>query len=286
MSLSLEGKEPIARVVDLDIDDSYFVYINPLRTCVMEKRYPPPTPQIIEAVREGADLDELLEEMYPDIVEEEVEEEGCKLFGAKGNKLINVMPSPRSENILIAGKKGLGKSVWASMYAKEYKTMFPENEVYLFCRSANDPAFDEMGVEINSKVINSEADLITDVMEDFEDSLVIFDDMDNLPSKQQRVKITALMSDIMANGRKLNIYCMYLTHILFNKDQTKGPINECDKFVFFIAGNVKHNRKFLKENVGMENFEIDRILNMRTRWVCLNLTPPKYMVTQKEIMLL
>lgn len=290
MSLSLEGKDPIARIVCLDSDNTRFVYINPPQICKVEAVYPIPDEEtkayIEQAMNDGADFDELLVEMYPEIQEDEIEEQSIKYLKPPGNVLINIVPSPKSENIMIAGKKGLGKSFFAAMYAKEYRAMFPDNDIYLFCRSDEDPAFDNLHIGILDKVVDSECDTINNTMEQFENSLVIFDDMDNLPDKKQRQRITALMSDIMANGRKLNIYCLYLTHVIFNREQTKAPINESDKFVFFIGGNTKHNRKFLSENVGLEKFDVDKILNLKTRWVCLNLTPPKYIVTEKEIILI
>lgn len=289
MSLSYEGKNPIARVVDLDTDKSQFIYISPVKKCSVEKKYPMPTEEekkdIAEAVSNGADLDTLLDEMYPEC-NEEIYEEGNAMMSFPENKMVNVIPSSKSERIMVAGRAGLGKSVWAAMYATEYHDMFPDNHVYVFSRSSEDPAFDDLDFDILGKVVDGNSEPVNNTMEEFEDSLVIFDDMDNLPDKKVRDSVHRLMADIMANGRKLNIYCLYLTHVIFNREQTKSAINEANKFVFFTGGNVVHNRKYLKENVGLNKETIDDILNTPSRWVCLNLLPPKYAVMEHEILLL
>lgn len=95
-------------------------------------------------------------------------------------------------SIYVSGPSGCGKSYFCSMYAKEYIKEYPANKIFLFSRKRFDPAFDWdsilagkiIRVPLNRKFINDNTERpgCEDPVEYYKDSLVIFDDFEQILS--------------------------------------------------------------------------------------------------------
>ncbi len=197
---------------------------------------------------------------------------------------IEVIPAPTNERLIIGGPAGSGKSTFAANYARMWKKLFPKGLIHLFARQSDDPAFEGIELEeivVDQSIINEDLGI-----HDFVDTLVIFDDMDNLQDKDTITYIHKLLNDLMACGRKQNIYVMYITHIFRNRMKTQVALNEANKIVFFNGMGDRQNVAVLKEYAQMNKDEIQRLITLPSRWCCLERKRPRYVVHEKGIFLL
>ena len=217
-------------------------------------------------------------------IDEILSEEGeFKEIELSPGEQIEVLPSDYPERVLVCAPSGLGKSTWAAGYAKHWLAMNPGCEVWIFVRTKKDPAFSDLDYNevIVDKVEDTEFDL-----RDFSNTLCIFDDMDNLPNIKKKKAIHLLVNDLITNGRKLNIYTMYLSHTLMRGAETKIINNEANKVVLFNGAGDRQNLKFLQEYAGMKLDEARFIVSLKSRWVCLQRSVPRYLVHEKGLIML
>lgn len=194
---------------------------------------------------------------------------------------IEVVPTPMNERIIIGGPAGSGKSYWAAMYARLWQKLHPEGLIHIFVRQGDDPAYE--GLEFEEIVVDRDI-LGRDLgIFDFVDTLVIFDDMDNLQDKDVLDYIHNLLNDLMACGRKQNIYVMYVTHIFKNRMKTQVALNESNKIVFFNGMGDRGNVGVLKDYAQMSKEEVNRLIAVKSRWCCLERKRPRYVVHEKGI---
>lgn len=278
MSLTYQDNDtpPIAKV------DDKFVYID-------EK---PATHDKIDIMNKIWDIDtiNIIAEVLNEMSLKQVIDILSSTEGKKGGMMeiegkdVQVIPSPMCERLIIGGTSGSGKSWFAANYAKMWQTLFPEKNVYLFARQEDDTAFD--GIELEE--IIASPNLLEETLDinTFEDSLVIFDDMDNLQDKKVLDYIHLLLGDLMACGRKKNIYVMYITHKFKNNLKTKVALNESNKIVFFNGTGDKNNIDVLKDYACMKSDEIKRMITLPGRWACLERNRPRYVVYEKGVVLL
>lgn len=198
-------------------------------------------------------------------------------------EFIEVVPSKYPERVLVCAQSGAGKSTWSAKYAKLWKQMNPDGEVWLFVRSEGDPAFD--GLDCREVEVDNVEDLEFNI-KDYTNTLCIFDDMDNLPDVKKKKAIHLLVNDLITNGRKLDIYTMYISHTLMRGAETRIINNEANKIVMFNGGGDRQNLKFLQEYAGMSLKEARAIVKINSRWVCLNRNIPRYLVYEGGLILL
>lgn len=196
---------------------------------------------------------------------------------------VNIIPAIETERIYIAGKTGVGKSTVAASYMKEYQRMFPKNRIILFSRHEDDPAF--RGIKHIAVPLDEETMQSPPEMESLRDSLVVFDDCDNLPDKSISGVMDKLNNDIISNGRKFNIHTIYIGHLLFNYKATRSLLNEANKLVFFLNGNHVHSDRWMKEHAGFDRQLIRRINGLKSRWVCVDVGMPSYVVYEHGVFL-
>ncbi len=291
MSLTYEdnGTTPIAL-----INEDTFVYIdeeealsdnevNDIRKEIMNKVWDSDTiNSLADSLNNGMSLGSII-----DLLAGDEEEEKCPLPTSEirldQDDKIEVVPAPTNERIIIGGPAGSGKSYWAAIYARLWQKLHPEGLIHIFVRQADDPAY--KGIEFEEIVVDNtilERDL---GIFDFVDTLVIFDDMDNLQDKDVIVYIHKLLNDLMACGRKQNIYVMYVTHIFKNRLKTQVALNESNKIVFFNGMGDRGNVGVLKDYAQMSKDEVARLIAVKSRWCCLERKRPRYVVHEKGIFL-
>lgn len=305
MSLTIQGKKgdaPIARVVDTQ-GNFYFVYLSS-GTASAAKKSKGITQrkldkQTINLLASHLSRGLTLEELVNEINEPEAMPQRVSTFTVDPGERIEIMPSRTPERVYASGPTGAGKTYVIAQYARNYQSMFPNNNIWAFVRQSNDPAF--KGVERNEIVIDSseqesEGKSLEDVAEeiqemsldDYSNSLIIMDDLDNLNSKTLSKLLHALCNDLMCNGRKKNIWVAYIGHLTLRGHDTKVILNECNKVFLFPSGTGKRGaRNFLKEYAGLENKQIQALINIKdSRWIMVSRNVPCYIATEKSIFLL
>jgi len=192
-----------------------------------------------------------------------------------------IMPTERTERVYIAGKSGVGKSTLASMYIREYTEMFPDRKVILISTHTEEKAYEMFNIiqiPLDDSFIANPPEL-----NDLKDALVIFDDTDNLTSKKLSDAVKSVNNNLIANGRKYNIHVITMSHQLMDYSRTRHLLNEANRVIFFLGGSAYHNKRYLSVYAGLDKSQINRILALKSRWVCLGLTIPNYFISQHEV---
>lgn len=203
-----------------------------------------------------------------------------------GGKM-QICPTVLPERVYISGQNGSGKSYLSGIYAREYNKLFPKNKIIMFSVHEKDKAYDEVKKMIR---VNLKDESLTEkVLEvpKFKNTLVIFDDCDSIQDKKLKTYITNFELDLLTNGRKYNIYMLTLSHMLMNYKATREKINECSRVIMFgQAGSKYHITRFLRIHGGLDSKQIKRVFALPSRWFCISVNYPNYILYETGAYLL
>jgi hypothetical protein len=190
--------------------------------------------------------------------------------------------------VYICGPSGSGKTEKALQLISPYCKIFPEKKFYLFSRTdhTKDPAYKKYGlnpiqINIDEGLLENPIDITTELKGG---CIILFDDCATLQNDKLRYAIDKLVMDILEIGRKLNITTIITSHLITGNDRkvSKVILNECQKWVLFPkSGSVGQARYALKTHMGLDNKQIDKIMNAKSRSVTINKEYPMYVLTEK-----
>jgi len=200
------------------------------------------------------------------------------------------IPNEEPERVFVAGKNGSGKSIFSSLYAKKYSEMYPKNKIFIFTRHEDEKAYKivkHIECLCNDSLLE-ELDDMKDGLDitDFKNSLVIFDDCDNLTNTKLKVKLKNQLDDFITNGRKYGIYVLVVEHHLLNYKSTRNILNEAHKVVFFNNSSKYHIKRYLKTYAGLEPNMIKKIVGLKSRWVMLSESIPQYILHEHGVFII
>ena len=206
--------------------------------------------------------------------------ESMKLLDGKFQQIPNLYTE--RECGFISGPSGSGKSTWIYNYLVEYKKKKPKNEIYLFSILDDDVSLDA----IKPLRIRIDDNLQDFDINNFKDSMVIFDDTDVISNKSHKGHVNAIRDKILQIGRHSNIDCLITSHIPTGHD-LKMVLNECSFVVYFpSAGQVRQINYMLINYVGIDLKQIAMIKSLKSRWACIYKNFPQICLTEKTIFLL
>lgn len=190
------------------------------------------------------------------------------------------------QKVFISGMSGSGKSTWIANYAKNYKKLFPKNNVIVISRHDEDDVIDKIGkikrIKLTDEILDAEIDI-----KDLANSLIIMDDIDTIPSKPIANLIARLRDDLLENARHHNIYMCCVSHQILNYKNTRHLILESDSIVFFPRSGGYQIKRFLKEYISLEKDKINMIMKLPSRWVMINKnTYPNTLISENDIYIL
>lgn len=183
---------------------------------------------------------------------------------------------------VIVGSSGSGKSTYINKYIKEYKKTYKKRQVYFFSNLKEDKSLDG-----NINRIKIDDELINDPLsvEDFENSLVIFDDIDVISNKFLKETVYNIMNQILETGRHFNVSCIMTSH-LSNGSNMKRILNESHFFVYFPWGSTKSTNYVLENYIGIDKNDIKKIKSTKSRWACVYKNYPQVVITEKKVFML
>lgn len=197
------------------------------------------------------------------------------------------VPDPDTERqiLYITGASGSGKSTYTANYCKQYRKTFKDNEIYLFSALGDDESLDV----VKPKRVIIDDRLIEDPLkvEDFENSLVIFDDTDVLSNKKHREAVYTLLNSILETGRHFRISCVLTNHLATNGKDTRRILNECHSITYFpSSGSLKSLKYLLTEYIGLDKKDMVKIKKMKSRWATIFKNYPQIAMTNRDIWIL
>ena len=197
------------------------------------------------------------------------------------------IPNTKSEReiLYLTGASGSGKSTYIRKYCEQYKKAYPNRDIYLLSSLKEDESLDA----IKPKRIKMDEDIYKNPLkpEDFEESLVIFDDCDVLSDKKIREATMNLSNQILEIGRHFKISACYVSHLPTNKGDTRRILNEAHAIIYFPhSGSLRGTRYLLESYVGLDIKDILAIKKLETRWCCIFKNYPTIVMTERLMYLL
>ena len=194
-----------------------------------------------------------------------------------GDQLIK-LPNDDHEIIFATGPPGCGKSYWVNEYVKMYKKIF-DRDVFLITRLEKDQtlAKDEdkyIKINVDQTVLDEPPKL-----NDFENSLVIFDDIESSEFPKATQAMYNLLDDMCKNGRHHNISVILCNQEVRMGKKTKPILTMLTMLVIFPkTGNIYQMSHVLKEQIGMSKNQIEHIMSLNSRWCCISRASPQYVL--------
>ena len=177
--------------------------------------------------------------------------------------------SSQRNTMFIAGESGSGKSFKAKQYAMQYKAFYPKNKIYLISYLDEDETLDEYKEIIRLNAFNQEfLDECLDfkLETEFNDTLVIFDDIDSVVNKKTKEIIYGLLNKMLRIGRHHNISVIYCGHSLYGTNELKYILDECQTITFFQRYLNFKKMKYLLENYfGLSKEQIAKVRAIKDR---------------------
>lgn len=229
-------------------------------------------------------IDEDIEEIYESLKEEVGQSIKKHIHIQDGSfEPIPLMKPNQVDHCFYSGMTGIGKSTQIAIYCKQYKKLFPSHQIYLFSRKDDDHAFKDIDlkkIRLDDDILNIKFNI-----DDVSDSLCIFDDIDTLPLKIEKV-VRKIRDDLLECGRDKNIYMCNVSHQVLNYTKTRSLVLESNKIIIFPRSSQYQIRRFLKEYMGIENDSIKQIMSANSRWVMINKTYPLTVISEHDIYIL
>lgn len=186
----------------------------------------------------------------------------------------------------IAGPSGSGKTTFICKYLQKYRYMFPENRIAIFSRKTEDKNLDGC-VKGGIERIKLDEDLLNldtiDLINEFADSVVIFDDIATIPDDEIRSKVYKIQNDLITVGRDKNIYVMATNHQIRDGYKTRELLNEATHIVLFPGSNQGKINTFLKKAMDFDKHTIETIKKLDTRWIDIHTRYPCYIISEHKI---
>jgi Cdc6-like AAA superfamily ATPase len=195
------------------------------------------------------------------------------------------IPDPTTERsiLYVTGSSGSGKSTYIYNYCMQFKKMFPKREIYLFSSLSDDGSIDKIKglkrIKLSPELLEEEI-----TAEDFENSLVIFDDCDCITDKKMKSKVQSIQNSILETGRHFKVYCCISSHLPCAGNETKRTLNEAHSITFFPHSLGGRSLKYLLEGyLGLDKHQIEKIKKINSRWVTVIKSYPKIIMGEKDI---
>ncbi len=206
--------------------------------------------------------------------------DGVDEIVGKDCKLIPMINKEEERNIFyIAGPSGSGKSSYAASIISTFIKIYTKSTIYVISRTnyKNDPALKHLKmvqIEANELMLENKIDIEKDIRPN---SLMLFDDFNTISNKEVREYVEHLICDILECGRKLRINIIMTNHLLIPNEKKFARIllNEIQNIIVFPkSGSSQQIRYVLKTYFGLSTKEINEVLKLKSRWVCIKKTYP------------
>lgn len=204
-------------------------------------------------------------------------------YVCKDKETIQQVPDKQKERsiLYVTGASGSGKSYYTYLYCEQYKKMYPKNPIYLISSVNDDSSIDKIkGLKrfiLDDKFLNTPISV-----EDFKNSMVIFDDTDCLTNKFMRIKINGVLGLILETGRHFNTSCIYTSHLATAGLDTKKILNESHSITLFPASLGGRALKYLLDNyLGFNKEQIKKVKKLKSRWVTITKSYPMVVLYDK-----
>lgn len=196
------------------------------------------------------------------------------------------LPLEEHEVIFCTGPPKCGKTYWVNEYVKMFKHIF-KLPVFRISRVDHDETLKQN--EGNYLNVPVDDDLVKNPLklEDFHDSLVIFDDIESSEFPKATKMAYNLLDDMCKNGRHHRIAVIYCNQECRQGIKTKAILSTVTTLVIYPKNaSIYQTERLLKDHVGMSKIQINDALKLNTRWEVISKACPQYIMYEHGIYLL
>jgi len=182
----------------------------------------------------------------------------------------------------ITGASGSGKSFYTLQFVNEYLKKHKRNKVYLFSALDEDDTLDS---DKRIKRIMIDEDIGEESIDDFENTMCIFDDVDVLPKKEKDA-IYFLLNKFLQVGRHKNINVVFTSHLPSDNRNTRVILNEANTITYNPSGSSHSIKYLLKTYCGLSLGQIKKIKGLKTRMATIYRNYPQFVLTEQNLYIL
>jgi len=200
----------------------------------------------------------------------------------QGDEIFVPICDPKKERsvIYVSGMSGSGKSYFTAEWVRRYKHFFPKNNVFLLSSLDQDDSIDKIKDLYRIRLPEFVEDNWT--IDDLKDSCIIFDDTDCISDKTIKKKIDLLLNSVLQTGRHTRTTVIFTSHLPTAGKDTKIILAEAHSVVLFPATMGQRNLKYITEQYfGLSPNEVKKLKKLDSRWVMINRTYPKSILSEK-----
>ena len=196
------------------------------------------------------------------------------------------LPLDDHELIFVTGAPKSGKTYWTNEFVKRAIALYKKKAI-LITRLNEDETLKNDEKLYTRIVINPELLIDKFTLEDFNDSIVIFDDIESSEYKKVTEYLYDLLSDMAKNGRHHNITIIFTNQMAMMYKRTREILSMLTTLVIFPnSGSAYHMRRLLRTYIGLEKAEVDKVLGLKSRWVSISREKPQYVMYEGGVYLL
>lgn len=205
-------------------------------------------------------------------------------------------PHSKRDIIYYCGPSGSGKTFTATMFAREYHSMYPDNNIILISPMVPDDGPDSLSVlnPIVFDITNPDVAYLNFIDPatkltpgDLRNSLVLVDDLENVNDKALLKGIQELMNNLLMTGRHFRVSLCINSHIPCRGSQTKAVLAETRFIcVFPFSAPTNKNKYLLTNYCGLNPADMAYIRKKRSRWVLIHSQGPPMIIGDKFIKML
>ncbi len=203
----------------------------------------------------------------------------------------------QNNRVAIFGKSSSGKShfvgqVLDTMKSKKHGNQ--ERDIVIISGVDEDESLDRERGPKGKKTVPERIDMYSPEFvemtpQDFEDCVVVFDDVENLTNKAVSRAVMNLRNSLLEKGRHYKTDILTISHNALGGNLTKFVHSEATAFVVFPAfAQVHQLNTYLRKYAGLSKQTIEKIIELgetKSRWIFVNNLAPCYVIYQKGIFL-
>jgi hypothetical protein len=201
-----------------------------------------------------------------------------------------IQPLPRfnkTERCFIAGQTECGKTYYCKRYLQQLRKVHPDKKIFIISDVDSDPELDCIPNTKRLKLDDELEEKKPPKPEIFKDSIVLFDDIDSIQNKKVYKIIQNLRDSLLRRGRHEDISTLITSHLLTNYADTRIILNECNAITIFCRSGSTYGIKYLlKKYIGLDKKQIQKLINLPSRWVTIYKNYPQYVLYEKGIYIL
>lgn len=199
------------------------------------------------------------------------------------SKNYDIEPVPYLNNdnqnyrVFIGGPSGVGKSTLTSIILKQYKKLYPKQQVFVFSKFNDDPAYQDIK-DIKYFDIDNEGLEDLECETDLNNSIIIFDDHICKNNKQQKL-LDLKKNELLRSARHyMSDIIVCLDKILKNRDSV-NEILHANMFGCFPASGRGELVNFFTRKMNLSKEQINKLLNTsNSRWLLISMRYPFYAI--------